>query len=265
MAPELWTKFSKAEIELAYNLARLRLSLRAARLAACLKAGFRPGQPRVPAGNPDGGQWTHVPGWAGRGSAGSGGSSNAVGPFRGLVVLVGRRSRWARGGMVRVGSRWLPATPAQQVRLQLSLNASRKATRDVLKIDPNWRPHPQAYETVEGFISANRAIETQAKYRIRELTGTRSIWGEFAVEWIPAPLTNRRLNRREQAKINRLGRECGCHWCGSKEPKTKSGNFIGDHLPARSMGKPSRIAPHCLFCSNSQGGVISRHKSRNKR
>ncbi len=34
-----------------------------------IKAGFNPNQPRVPAGNPDGGQWTADPGYGGRGSS----------------------------------------------------------------------------------------------------------------------------------------------------------------------------------------------------
>jgi len=40
-------------------------------LARAFKAGFNPNQPRVPAGNPDGGQWT------GSGGGGSGGGSQA--------------------------------------------------------------------------------------------------------------------------------------------------------------------------------------------
>lgn len=42
-----------------------------AQLARAFKAGFNPNQPRVPAGNPDGGQWT--------GSGGGGSSSSTVG------------------------------------------------------------------------------------------------------------------------------------------------------------------------------------------
>lgn len=43
-----------------------------ARLVSALarKAGFRPDQPRVPAGNPDGGQWTDEPSWSGDTRAG---------------------------------------------------------------------------------------------------------------------------------------------------------------------------------------------------
>jgi hypothetical protein len=45
-----------------YRLRALTFALRANALrAAILKAGYRPDQPRVPAGNPDGGQWTEDP------------------------------------------------------------------------------------------------------------------------------------------------------------------------------------------------------------
>jgi hypothetical protein len=53
----LGSTYNSARI--AAELAALSFSLRAARLRELIrKAGFRPDQPRVPAGNPDGGQWT---------------------------------------------------------------------------------------------------------------------------------------------------------------------------------------------------------------
>jgi hypothetical protein len=50
------------------NLAGLRADLYLVRCRLALKAGFNPNQPRVPAGNPDGGQWTRVDASWGRGS-----------------------------------------------------------------------------------------------------------------------------------------------------------------------------------------------------
>ena len=44
-----------------------------AQLARAFKAGFNPNQPRVPAGNPDGGEWT------GSGGGGGGTSTSATG------------------------------------------------------------------------------------------------------------------------------------------------------------------------------------------
>jgi hypothetical protein len=53
------------------ELAALRFRLALKRLIDhCAKAGYDPTQPRVPAGNPDGGQWTDDPRWAGGGNGG---------------------------------------------------------------------------------------------------------------------------------------------------------------------------------------------------
>jgi hypothetical protein len=51
-----------------FSVARLREAIATLKVTQALerlrlKAGFDPNQPRVPAGNPDGGQWTRVEGW----------------------------------------------------------------------------------------------------------------------------------------------------------------------------------------------------------
>lgn len=196
-----------------------------------LKAGFRPDQPRAPAGNPDGGRWTDE-----------------------FVLFVGRRARGSPP--VRVGNRWLAATPAQEARLAVSHGEMRAALRAVRKVDPKWRPVPQIYESVEGEIAANEAIALQAHFRLFELSQRPFGPGPFAREWMPAPSTNRRLTKREQAEIDRLGGLFGCHRCGTKKPGTASGHFVGDHQMPKSIGKPSRLYPHCIFCSSVQGGLL---------
>ena len=226
---------------LRWQLAGLRMQTAVLRFSVDLKAGFRPDQPRVPGGRPDGGQWTRVLGYA-------------------QVHQVARRR--AGGGQVRIGGRWHPITPAQEARLAQSYGAMRRALRDVRKFDPNWKPPAQAYATVEGLISAYRSMEREARFRIFELLGTRAEPGRYAREWIPAPPTNRRLNRFEQREVDRLGRTWGCHRCGSTEPKTPSGSFVGDHQVPKSMGTPTRIYPHCLHCSASQGGLIRSYRRR---
>ncbi len=230
------------------NLSRLRLRraelhLRTAmlRVTAALKAGFRPEQARVPSGRPDGGEWTHAPGYA-------------------QVHQVARRR--AGGGQIRIGGRWHPITPAQEARLAQSYGAMRRALRDVRKLEPNWKPPAQAYSTVEGLISANRSIELEARFRMFQLVGTRAEPGPYAREWVTAPVTNHRLNRFEQWQVDRLGRKWGCHRCGSTDPKTPSGSFIGDHQVPKSIGTPTRIYPHCLRCSASQGGLIRNYRRR---
>lgn len=206
----------------------LRTEMQFLRLHLILKAGFRPDQPRVPAGSPGGGQWTD-----------------------GGVVRVSRRTT-GTSGLIRVGNRWLVPTPAQEVRLAQSLANMKAALRDVRKADPGWKPTPQLYETVEGQIAANHAIALQAQFRVFELRGTLVGPGPFAREWIPAPATNRKLVRSEQNEINRIGRLFGCHRCGVKIPGTFSQNFIGDHQWPRALGVPIRIYPHCWSCSNTQ-------------
>ena len=63
----------------------------------------------------------------------------------------------------------------------------------------------------------------------------------------------------ERRAINRIGAETGCHTCGTKDPGTRSGNFICDLQPPSALnwqGRPQRIAPHCLFCKKVQGTAI---------
>lgn len=50
---------------LIWRIRATTVSLQAARLVVLLrKANFDPNQPRAPRGQPDGGQWIHVPGWS---------------------------------------------------------------------------------------------------------------------------------------------------------------------------------------------------------
>ena len=223
--------------QLNYRQAAMAVEIRTLTLWLEWKAGFRPEQPRVPAGNPDGGQWV------------GDGSENQP-------ILVNRRAP-RDGGQVLILGRRQPVTPMQEVRLAISIGRMREALRAVPRRDPNLRPTPQAYETVEGMIRANEFVTREATLRALQLTLLRTGIGPYAQEWIAAPATNRRLNRREQAQIDRIGRTYGCHWCGIKTPGTPTGHFVGDHQVPKSLGRPSRIYPHCLWCSKSQGGLIS--------
>jgi hypothetical protein len=224
-------------LQLSYRYAAIAVEIRALALFLRLKAGFRPEQPRVPAGSPDGGQWV------------------AEGDD-GRPILVSRRG--PRGaGQVRILGRWQAVTPAQEARLVVSVGRMREALRAVQKREPNWKPTPQVYETVEGLIRANEATAQEAMLRALQLRLPRTGIGPYATEWIASPAANKRLNRAQQAEIDRIGRKYGCHWCGIKTPGTRKGHFIGDHQVPKSLGKPSRIYPHCAWCSKSQGGLIS--------
>ncbi len=220
---------------LKWRLAVARFQAAAGSLALTLRAGYRPDQPRAPRGQSDGGQWVR-------------------GPRGAQVHRVSRRR--SGGGQVRINGRWRPVSPAQEVLLAQSAAARDQAIRAVRRVDPKWKAPPQAYETVEGLISANRAVEHAARFRIYELSGTHVGPGPYASEWIPAPPTNRRLNRAEQREIDRIGRENGCRRCGKQESGTRRGSFIGDHQVPKSMGTPTRIYPHCATCSSSQGGLM---------
>lgn len=219
---------------LRFSIANLLFDLKLLNLGLHFKAGFRADQPRVPRGSPNGGQWT------------DGG---------GRLLLVSRRG--PRGtGQVRINGNWHTATPAQQARLSVSLGQMQAALRAVRKVDPNWKPTPQAYATIEGYIRANEATALEAQFRIFELRGTAVGPGPYAKGWMPAPPTNRRLTRPEQEEINRLGRKFGCHRCGTIDPGIPSGNFVGDHQMPKRLGTPTRIYPHCFLCSLSQGGLV---------
>lgn len=225
---------------LRWQLADLRMQAASLRVSVFLKAGFRPDQPRVPRGQADGG----------RGSPAT-------------RRYIGFRAEGRAAGRSGSGGRWHPVTPAQEARLAQSHGAMRRALREVREVDPAWWPPAQAYSSVEGLISANRAIELEARFRIFQLLRTRAEPGPYAREWIPAPATNRRFTRAEQREIDRLGRKWGCHRCGSKNSGVKSGSFIGDHQVPKSMGTPTRIYPHCARCSASQGGLMGMYRRRN--
>lgn len=83
--------------------------------------------------------------------------------------------------------------------------------------------------------------------------------GPYARESIPAG-PGARPNAAQQREINRMGQEHGCHTCGTRNPGTKRGDFIGDHQPPTKLNPPGgqqRYLPHCQPCSNTQGGRVS--------
>jgi RHS repeat-associated protein len=90
--------------------------------------------------------------------------------------------------------------------------------------------------------------------------------GSSAGDSIPARGPGRDFTPGERGKINDIGNASGCHTCGSKEPGTKSGNFVPDHQPPNGLnpdGGPQRLYPQCLKCSQTQGGEVRGAKSGN--
>lgn len=83
--------------------------------------------------------------------------------------------------------------------------------------------------------------------------------GPHAGESIPARGPDRDFTGEERDEIDRIGRETGCHTCGSKDPGTKGGRFVPDHQSPNALNPddaPQRLYPHCLRCSRQQGGEV---------
>ena len=78
----------------------------------------------------------------------------------------------------------------------------------------------------------SRGIANQAK-EIRRKTDTLQP-GKFAEKSIPARGAQRNFTKEERDKINAIGKDTGCHTCGSKESKTKSGILF--QIINRQMG-----------------------------
>ncbi|RCW79552.1 hypothetical protein [Phyllobacterium bourgognense] len=158
---------------------------------------YNPDQPRVPAGNSDGGQWTDE-----GGSGVTGGAQLASGHGRfGGAVAVGRKPETgpkapdgtpatlvqSRGGgrsgsgptLRRIAGRSQEITPTQAVRLSAAQNRKDAAVRTVQQRDPNWRPQARVYENVEGEIAANENIGREANERLAELNEGVNIRGSF--------------------------------------------------------------------------------------
>ena len=87
--------------------------------------------------------------------------------------------------------------------------------------------------------------------------------GPYADESIPARGPGRDFTPEERDSTNQIGGRSGCHTCGSRDPGTRSGNFIPDHQPPSALnpaGGPQRLYPHCLGCSRTQGGQVRQLK-----
>lgn len=130
-----------------------QLELRRLRMTIAQKR-FNPSQPRVPAGNPDGGQWVGEGGGSGDGEA--------------RVETVNWPARRS-GGTRTIRGRVHETTPAQETRLATTEAQATALLREVQRRDPNWRPRPSIYEGVEGEILAHQATALQASARLQEL------------------------------------------------------------------------------------------------
>lgn len=112
--------------------ANFELAMR--RHARALKANFNPNQPRVPRGNPDGGQWT---------DAGGGGGGASPGASRTRVAGPGT------GRTTRAGQNFPGATHGQQVRLEQTIARTESALAKIRR----WKEsHTVAVTEISGSL-----------------------------------------------------------------------------------------------------------------
>lgn len=249
---------------------------------------YSPGQPRVPAGNPHGGEWTRGGSEPADAASTSPGHPKNETPWRVVAnndtrVLSdapdatwapGARSAqyrargggWSGGRPVMVNGRLLEPTPGQAARLTIAESNWREAIARAKEVDPRWHPTSGFEETVEGLIS-NLEAETKEAENYRSKSACYgAVPGPYAGESIPARGPQRNFTAAERTEINRIGSEGGCHVCGTTEPGTSTGNFVLDHQPpnALSFGRAQRLYPQCLTCSLRQGGYLSQYPKGNR-
>lgn len=251
--------------QLEWSLAARRFQIAYARhVQALIKAGFNPDQPRVPAGNPDGGQWTSA---AGNGRLNDPHIVSDVTPDNDWKPGARYAQNPTRGGRgpILINGQWVQPTPGQAARLAIAEARAQDAIRQLRDIDPTWRPTPSLSNTVEGYIASIEAATREARARFSELARNGIGPGPFAGESIPARGPERDFTASERAEINRIGTETGCHTCGVREAGTFSGNFVPDHQPPNALnrsGRQQRLYPQCITCSDKQGLWIAREKGR---
>ena len=239
---------------------------------------YSPDQPRVPAGNPDGGQWTSDDGNTAPGDVAES-STDSAGTARGNAQRNGAPANdsrvlsdgtpdntWIPGAQYAAGAeegegenraRLEAAEPtlAQEVRLEIARASLQDVLRQVHVISPNWKPTPGLYETVEGEIANLEAQAREAQQYLLPRVGIGP--GPHAGESIPARGPERDFTNDEREKINEIGKKSGCHTCGTDDPETDSGNWVLDHQPPSALirpGQPQRLYPQCVNCMRLQGG-----------
>jgi RHS repeat-associated protein len=89
--------------------------------------------------------------------------------------------------------------------------------------------------------------------------------GPNAGDSVPARGPQRDFTPAERDAVNKAGQDTGCHSCGTKDPGTKSGNFVPDHQPPNALNQnnqPQRLYPQCKTCSQTQGGQVNAAKTK---
>ena len=146
-----------------------------------LELRYAPDQLRVPAGNPDGGQWT-----SGGGGGGFGGARDdrtrrrdIEGRVQTALNVNPRVASDAASPLVRIQNRrigrGLGETPAQLARESISAERATQAIARVQELDPDWRTHENLIdpENIEHRIARNESDIREADARYFELLRAR--------------------------------------------------------------------------------------------
>jgi hypothetical protein len=262
-----WLAQQKLELLQLYDL-HLRLKLK----ALLYSEKYSPNQPRVPKGNPDGGQWTSYGGGrrgggyvhianlrSGRGGINDPRVLSDVALVDSAELRSGTRLVQLRGrGPRSSGGTPLEFTPAQAARYDALRAQADAAIARVREFEMNWRPQPSFYQTTEGAIRALQGEISQAETRLREWADKGIGPGRFAGESLPARGRGRDFTDIERRELNRIISVTGCHTCGTRDPGTRLGNAVGDHQPPSGLNPSGaqRLFPQCASCSARQGGLV---------
>lgn len=156
----------------------------------------------------------------------------------------------------------------QRNQLSRAIANSGKGNRQLKEFDDNRRSFPQK---IMQFLRADITAEDASNAVIEEMeedtweTVLLAGWGDAWVHGHSGDVTDA---DRENVTIKAETKEVGCHICGNG-PGTTTGKYIPDHQPPKVLASGGytgsfRFYPHCLSCSNKQGGVVSEYKRRMK-
>jgi len=137
------------------------MNIEAQHRLAQYRSHFDPNQPRVPAGHPDGGQWTNAGGDSESPTLSDETPDNDWQP--------GAQYANSRGRGSGPSGRGSEPEPGQAVRLAIAEARANYALARVREVDPNWRPQPGLSNSIEGRIRDYEAIAGQAEGRLLEL------------------------------------------------------------------------------------------------
>jgi hypothetical protein len=132
---------------------------------------YNPNQPRVPAGHPDGGQWTSE--GSSKVAASEGRTLSDAIPDNDWMPDAQYASSRGRGsGRVQIGGQSVEASPAQLARFEWAIARAQDAIRRAREIDPTWQPKGTKAYGVDAESAIRKAddLAEQAEAYIREFT-----------------------------------------------------------------------------------------------